>query len=653
MYANRRITSIPTRKPCSAESVPVCKRLFGALRCGPMYEVYSQTRPGRPRWAVAACALLLLLTLALAAMISTHKSRGTRVSLTREPELFPAGRLRIRMPVDWNRDKGSLSGVPGVVTEARRVAGGIAAAAQATRERVIVFRSPPRRNGIPSIDAAESLRRQLGTETMIESRSEPTRMGSLPAWSVEYAPDSRGATTSIHCLGKAALAPDGQIAGLVLICPRPPTEEDRRLLENMGNSLELTDLEATDQPAQVMKAAGITFMPPADARFFVATSSKPLPLPRVRLVGGEGRKTWYLEATRVPLVGGRKAAELVETHAQTLLEQTVLPSPPEIHVLGDRATAQLTLALPENAKPTLLLMGAEVDEQTGLLIIGRHEEEGEETLRAAAEAVAAGSIESIATLVDIPEAQANARRYLREISAEGLGTFWANRAVETSQLQAPLFPARQEVRSYQAISDTGDQSRWWQIKTAWLSPGPSARMAVDIQEEWRIRDDGASHGGLLVEKRGSRQALEYRERRLAGANEVVCHLGTTEAEPVSWSVPTDDTYGCEPVLIAAGARLVRDAEARPALFASTEKYSQLPARWLMIPLGEWPTPNPESTRTAPAICLIRDSDPMPIVLYYGQDDSVVAISYDNIIWQERINAGAGPRPSPTPRKRTR
>ena len=286
------------------------------------------------------------------------------------------------------------------------------------------------------------------------------------------------------------------------------------------------------------------------------------------------------------------------------------------------------------------------------LIIGRHEEEGEAPLRAAAEAITAGSIDSISTLLNLPEAQANARRCLQEIATEGLNTFWVDKSVETSQLQVPLIPTRQEVRTFQATTYR-DGSRWWEIKAAYLPPRLGSRLTVEIQEEWKVRDDGASHGGRYQEKRSSRETMEYRERRLAGTMEVVCNLIATEAEPASWTVPIDDTYGCEPVLIAAGAKLARDPKARPAVFAATEKYSRLPTRWIIVPLGEWPLPAPESTKTAPAVCLTKDYDPMPIVLYYGQDSSIVAVSYDNIVWQERVAEGSAPRPGPARRMRTR
>jgi hypothetical protein len=62
-----------------------------------MYEVYSQQRPGRPRWALASSAALLLLTVLLAAALIQHKAGPG--SLPLEP--FATQLLQGRRPVGW------------------------------------------------------------------------------------------------------------------------------------------------------------------------------------------------------------------------------------------------------------------------------------------------------------------------------------------------------------------------------------------------------------------------------------------------------------------------------------------------------------------------------------------------------------------------
>jgi len=48
---------------------------------GSMYEVYSMSRTGRPRWALAATAILLLLTVGMAALVVHRKSAAGQVPL--------------------------------------------------------------------------------------------------------------------------------------------------------------------------------------------------------------------------------------------------------------------------------------------------------------------------------------------------------------------------------------------------------------------------------------------------------------------------------------------------------------------------------------------------------------------------------------------
>ena len=616
-----------------------------------MYEVYSQTRPGRPYFATAVCALLLLLSLVLAALLSDSKMRGNPVDLESNSEFFPAGRVRVRMPKGWNREKTKLSTLPGVVAETRRFSSGIAGD-QPTNEVAIVFRGLPRPNGIPSIDAAESIRELVGVggqEAMIETRSEPARMGSLPAWTLEISPDTRRNNSPLHYIGRAALAPDGQIVGILLTFPHSPKQENRRLLDNMSNSLELSDIRVADKPEQIMKDTGFTFALPTDALLFVTATDNPLPVPRVRMTGGEGQTTWYLEATRVPLVASQTVDQLVEMHARTLLEQLELPSPIQTDTIGKHAVARTALTLPANANATITLWGADVGDQTGLIIVGRHEDQGEEPLQAAAEAIITGTVEPISTSLDLTQAHATAAQHIKDLATEGLHTVWADQTVETAQVFAPTITLRKEVRTYQSMIDK-DSSRWWQIDVSYIAPSPAVRLNADIQEKWTIRDDVASHGGLFREVRSRRDITEYRERRLPGSDEVICELAAANQKTADWSITADSTYACEPVLIAAGAKVAHDPESRPAIFTATENYCTQPIHWTMVPIGNRPVPDSQNGETAPAVCMTRDYDPMPIVFYYDQDDSVLAVSFDDIMWQKRTAGGSNPRLEP-PRRR--
>jgi len=616
-----------------------------------MYEIYTQTRPGRPRWALAACAFLLLLTILLAVWVSYSKVHGTPVALEGESRLLPAGRLRIRLPADWDRTPSRLSTLPGIVAEARRQESGIGEPA-APEEVVIVFRGIPRPHGIPSIDAAESIRQVLGIiEPLVEQRSEPAAMGSLPGWTIEFAPDTRS-RSRLHYLGRACLAPDGQIAGILLTTFRPPTQEDLRLVDNMSASLELADLKTSDDPKALLKQAGMSFPPPPGARFFTSIRDKPLPMPRLRLAGGTGRQCWYLDATRVPLIGGRATADLVQQHALTLLEQTELPKPLQTAKIQNRPVAWLTLTLPAKTSPSLLLWGADIDENTGLLLVGRYEPDGEKALRSAAEAITAGIIEPYTSVVDIELAQATARRWLAEIAAEGLAARWTGRTSQTAQTRSPGIALRNTMRTYE-VKAAKDGFKWWEINVTALPPRTAGRSTAESQEKWSVRDDAASHEELYQERGFHEAAINYKELRTPGQDQVLCELTLGDNEPVSWKVAVDDTYACEPVLLAAGAKVARDPQGRPAVFSATESFCSKAVYWIMVPLGDRALPEEQDGKTARAVCLVRDFDPWPIVFYYDETGDVVATSFDGVFWQQRVETNKDTEPKPRPQRRPR
>jgi len=586
----------------------------------------------------------------LASLVCAARARGRIVTLAEKSEVFPDGRLRIRMPSDWDRTQTQISSAPGIVAEAHRLSTGVSGSKH-TGETLVVTRSFPRRYGIPSIEGVEALRQTLhmlgGSDAMVELPAEPARAGSFPSWTLYLAPDER-AGAALHRLGVSALAPDGQIVSILLFIPRQPKPEDFRLIENMNADLELTGLQAADKPQQLMKDAGITFTLPAGARLFTTTNRDPLRESRVRMAGGQGRSTWYLDAVRVPLVGERQITHLVEEHALNLLEQFELPEPIHTRTLGGRSIAQINLTLPENRRPTVLLAGAEIDDQTGLLFVGRYETDGEEPLRSALEAVAAGHIDSLATTLDLAKAREVGRQHLKAIAADGLDTCWSDKSLESYLIHAPRISTRKEIRTYKSLPDR-EGAQWWEIQVSYLPATAGIRLTANIQERWVIRNDAASHGGTYRKLSDRDEESKYAERRLARQNEVKCESSAGNGNSASWVLPVDDTYGCEPVLIAASARVARDPQSQPAVFTASERHCPRPIYWLVVPLGQQPLPDAPAGQTAPAVRLTRDYDPMPIIIYYAEDDSVKAISFDEVLWQTRITEAANSR-TPPPRQ---
>src|SRR5690349_20226588 len=65
-----------------------------------MYELYSQQRPGKPRWTIGASAVVLLITVAMAAAVTRYKSQAILSQLT-SPQVFQQGRIKVSLPEGW------------------------------------------------------------------------------------------------------------------------------------------------------------------------------------------------------------------------------------------------------------------------------------------------------------------------------------------------------------------------------------------------------------------------------------------------------------------------------------------------------------------------------------------------------------------------
>ena len=115
-----------------------------------MYQVYSQQQPGRPRWALVACALLLLLAVAAAAALIESRNRRRHVELG-ETRAYPAAGLSARVPKGWE-------GIPQEDWPPGVVAGfAEPGLTSGLGRRLFLFRGPPDPTGLPSTHAATAV----------------------------------------------------------------------------------------------------------------------------------------------------------------------------------------------------------------------------------------------------------------------------------------------------------------------------------------------------------------------------------------------------------------------------------------------------------------------------------------------------------------
>ncbi|GEM_PF-861976 len=615
---------------------PVCKALEAALRCPAMYQVYSIQRPGHPRWALAASGLLLVASVGLAWGLIHAKSRGTYMPLEDQSRDYPARGIRARLPSGWEAlDGARVASLPAVVA---------AVAAPEESDRVAcIFRGNRQRLGVPSahvLDVLEEAFVHLRLAGDVET--EPAMIGPFFARTVRStAGDRIGKAPGSHFLARVAFAPDGQTFGILLLLPRKPTPRDEQLLGEMGQHLQLLTLSLDESPARLMADAGIRFDPPTKARFVKPDPPPGPPSPQLRLMSDDPATCWYLSIWRVPLLGTRTCAQLVESLALTTLRQGRLRKQPVRSTVAGHEVARLSISPDEEAQPRsgAQIWCVQMDGDTALFLVGHHEAEAGPRLSEVCESIVAGvSLSGTDSLVDTSAALEVGRRYLREIAAEKLTSKWGD-LVDRRQrfvLRGLAGVRLQEETSYQ-VARREDGSRWWRQLTTYSLPGPLAAMAPAATDEWVVRDDASGHEGRVrwPASSGTDERIEYLETRSPGGGEVVCSLSMPQKEPRDWTLGIDDNYACQPVLLEAAAKAARDPDRHVALFSTSEVFNPH-LSWVMAnPLGELPLPGSEEDRSVAAVRLWTDYEDEPEILYFDESDHLMGMSLERDLHLER------------------
>ncbi len=211
-----------------------------------MYQVYSQQRPGRPRWALGASAILLLATVGLAAALVHYKTGGERIIL--KPFSTRSG-LKGKMPSDW---KELQDGVPqGTLLALVEPAEG-----QKPGRRLFFFGRPPFPFAAPA-KYAKAVAGNFAQEAL--SLSAPSsgemRVEKPPGGSTDQIAGLRAVTVLYElktparqngpawfCLARATVLPGGQVIGLALLTSGEMRATDVRLLDRVSRELEVPSL---------------------------------------------------------------------------------------------------------------------------------------------------------------------------------------------------------------------------------------------------------------------------------------------------------------------------------------------------------------------------------------------------------------------------
>lgn len=217
-----------------------------------MYEVYSQQRPGRPRWALGSSATLLLLTVAMAAALIQHKAGPDGLPLGP----FATPDLQGRRPVDWKEITSELP----AATEAAW-----AEPAKADRPaRACFIFNLPMWPVAPADRLAQKASRDYAAEVFAlfapgtrlsppdkrEAKPTPAPIAGTTGLTMTF----KGATPhgqTAHCLVRCVvLAPTGglvlariHVLGVAVFVPGEPEAADLRLLDRMSRQLRVGGAE--------------------------------------------------------------------------------------------------------------------------------------------------------------------------------------------------------------------------------------------------------------------------------------------------------------------------------------------------------------------------------------------------------------------------
>ena len=219
-----------------------------------MYELYSMTRTGKPRLALIATALLLVISTAMAAFVAHQRSTASVIQL-RPPESYGKLGLQVQLPANWE------------VGSPERIANGhVLVAKESVSEsprQLIVFQVQP-----TSLGAGRAILRERMVEAILQIALNDDKIQLQLA-----APSSGmlGALQSdIHPLlllsssepnrrvgfANLAVGPDRHVVGVILLDEEAITRRDATLLDQVSQSVQLPPARQRVTPTEPGESPG-------------------------------------------------------------------------------------------------------------------------------------------------------------------------------------------------------------------------------------------------------------------------------------------------------------------------------------------------------------------------------------------------------------
>lgn len=617
----------------------LCNAHDRALNCGGMHQVYSQQRPGRPRWALASSAALLLMTTLLAVGLIQHKDNAGDVALAPFPATgasSAAPGVEGQLPTGWQVGRTADDAPPGTILVATEPARN-----DLPGRQLFVYVSMPSALGLPftaARETADRIARSLapGGSNGIGAIG-PDLIGGFPGVTVErtglYSPRVR-----LYCISRAALAPGGQIIGVALRSIQPLRGGDRRLLDKISAHLAFSGIRVVPDGQELMKAAGIEFSPPDDSRFVDDAPG----FPRIRMMGGSGEEAWFIDVCRLRLGPDRAPQQVVEDHLLTILRQAGLPTEVEIHQSDGREVAATMASVGEQDSTVVAAAGTRTDGETGLLVSGRCGSAMRDRISEWCRSLAAeAKTVAFPGGLDLDAAREHASRLLGRLAGEGFGEPWLRQA--GAQLRYTVFvPGMTVGRLHNELErERVDAGTWWRTRESLALAERRRAAQVASAETWLVEDGGSGleHQYVQLDASG-RPEITLEERRENGENVIRRTLKVLHGGIRQGTLPIGERFVSEPVLVYLASHLARDPARSAAEFTATEMFARQPVHWLVVPLGEVELPPGGSQRTGWAVRIHRDIAVEPITLFYDDGGSLIARDIDRVVWN-RLDVEAG------------
>jgi hypothetical protein len=466
-----------------------------------------------------------------------------------------------------------------------------------------------------------------------QSIVEGGRLGDLPAatiklkyQAVDLFRTERGIVKrprNIYITARIGVSPAGEAVGLAAFTPvsarqneiEQPWEPLDLVVEQVSPHVHLLPAGIAQPRESALDKAGLDFEIPQNADVLDNQDN----LPQTRLMGGSSTQSWYLTICRVPLAGDRKPRGLVRDHVRSLIQDFKLPGDIQTKTFNDREAAWLDHQISREPRQWVITAATATDKDTALLLSGRCEKNGKETLVENMRGII-GQAQAKSFTPMLTKALQRGKKQARETASKGIAGYWPSKKVfrEYHTTYVDMILGRLAEQTTPQRKD----GLWWSIETR-ISSGRGQQETPQLRENWLIRDDLAAY-----QLKYRQPDMQYSEIKRPESEKVMRSLAAEDRSIEEASVTINEDFMCEPALILAAGQVARDLRKEEVIFSTVETYTHSRVYWRLVPLGRKSPPWLE--QNAWAIRLYRDHSPSPVTFYFSmQENFLLGLEFPN------------------------